>query len=311
MGDLLDLTRLNAGELRLSPEVTAAEDLVGAALQRVSGPLAGREVRASLDPRKPLLLGRFDFVHSLRARRGPGSSVEIAFESPHGDESFTIRGHIAGDSIPGPLALQHVGDRRRGSRADAQEPLTAQASESNRSMNRRRTGRSTCYTPFALGVARRSAGWIGNFWTDLVRGTLCVVLPLSALLALKLVQQGVILRAAVLCREAKRRRGKCGTVIPRHHGGTGQRREKVGRGPPPAAPLWRWRNRGGIERRWEGHAARERGHWEANGQVSQRRRLEWLRTGAAPARRARIWSAAWSTSARRLSSRVTGKLRSA
>lgn len=66
VADLLDLSRLNAGELQTSPEIAAAEDLVGAALQRVAGPLAGRELRASVEPGDPLLLGRFDFVHSLR-----------------------------------------------------------------------------------------------------------------------------------------------------------------------------------------------------------------------------------------------------
>ncbi len=45
---------------------------------------------------------------------------------------------------------------------------------------------------FARGLSRRSAGRIGNFWTDLVRGTLYVFLPASFLLALVLVQQGVI-----------------------------------------------------------------------------------------------------------------------
>ena len=44
----------------------------------------------------------------------------------------------------------------------------------------------------ARGIARRSAGKIGNFWTDLVRGTLYILLPLSLVLALILVQQGVI-----------------------------------------------------------------------------------------------------------------------
>jgi K+-transporting ATPase ATPase A chain len=44
----------------------------------------------------------------------------------------------------------------------------------------------------ARGIARRSAGGIGNFWSDLVRGTLYVLLPLSLVLALLLVQQGVI-----------------------------------------------------------------------------------------------------------------------
>ncbi|MGE5744506.1 MAG: potassium-transporting ATPase subunit KdpA, partial [Gemmatimonadota bacterium] len=44
----------------------------------------------------------------------------------------------------------------------------------------------------ARGIARRSGGRLGNFWTDLVRGTLYILLPLSFVLALVLVQQGVI-----------------------------------------------------------------------------------------------------------------------
>ncbi|MEO5815548.1 MAG: potassium-transporting ATPase subunit KdpA [Gemmatimonadaceae bacterium] len=42
------------------------------------------------------------------------------------------------------------------------------------------------------GLARRSAGRIGNFWADLVRGTLYVLLPAALVLSLVLVQQGVI-----------------------------------------------------------------------------------------------------------------------
>jgi len=44
----------------------------------------------------------------------------------------------------------------------------------------------------ARGIVRRSAGRLGNFWGDLVRGTLYLFLPLSTLLALLFVQQGVI-----------------------------------------------------------------------------------------------------------------------
>jgi K+-transporting ATPase ATPase A chain len=44
----------------------------------------------------------------------------------------------------------------------------------------------------ARGIARRSAGRIGNFWTDLVRGTLYLLLPASLILALLFVQQGTI-----------------------------------------------------------------------------------------------------------------------
>jgi K+-transporting ATPase ATPase A chain len=42
------------------------------------------------------------------------------------------------------------------------------------------------------GVARHSAGKLGNFWADLVRGTLYLFLPLCLLFALFLLQQGVI-----------------------------------------------------------------------------------------------------------------------
>jgi potassium-transporting ATPase potassium-binding subunit len=44
----------------------------------------------------------------------------------------------------------------------------------------------------ARGIVRRSAGRLGNFWVDLVRGTLYLFLPFSVLLALLFVQQGVI-----------------------------------------------------------------------------------------------------------------------
>ena len=42
------------------------------------------------------------------------------------------------------------------------------------------------------GLARRSAGTIGNFWVDLTRSTLYVLLPLSLVLALVLVSTGVV-----------------------------------------------------------------------------------------------------------------------
>jgi K+-transporting ATPase ATPase A chain len=42
------------------------------------------------------------------------------------------------------------------------------------------------------GLTRRSAGTIGNYWADLVRATVYVLLPLSVVLALVLVSQGVV-----------------------------------------------------------------------------------------------------------------------
>jgi K+-transporting ATPase ATPase A chain len=42
------------------------------------------------------------------------------------------------------------------------------------------------------GLARRSAQTVGNFWVDLTRTTLYILLPLSVVLALALVSQGVV-----------------------------------------------------------------------------------------------------------------------
>ncbi len=41
------------------------------------------------------------------------------------------------------------------------------------------------------GFARSSSRTVGNFWVDLTRGTLYVLLPLSFLLAVALVSQGL------------------------------------------------------------------------------------------------------------------------
>jgi len=67
VADLLDLSRLRAGVLPLSPEINAAEDLVGAALQRLGGTPGAGDVRVSLPSSDSIAVGRFDFSHSLRA----------------------------------------------------------------------------------------------------------------------------------------------------------------------------------------------------------------------------------------------------
>ena len=66
VADLLDLSRLGAGGVPLAIALNAAEDLMGAALQRVGGMAGGREIRASLGESEPVLVGRFDFAQSLR-----------------------------------------------------------------------------------------------------------------------------------------------------------------------------------------------------------------------------------------------------
>ena len=45
---------------------------------------------------------------------------------------------------------------------------------------------------FIRGIARRETKTLGNFWVDLTRGTLWVLLPISVVFALALVSQGVV-----------------------------------------------------------------------------------------------------------------------
>jgi two-component system sensor histidine kinase KdpD len=100
VADLLDLSRLNAGSLTVSPEVNAVEDLFGAALQRVSGTLRERALQVAVDAGEPLLVGRFDFVHSLRivvnlienaAKFSPaGSTIDLSAERQREELRITV-----------------------------------------------------------------------------------------------------------------------------------------------------------------------------------------------------------------------------
>jgi two-component system sensor histidine kinase KdpD len=66
--NLLDLSRIRAGGATRPPLANEAEDLVGAALQRISVRAAGRELRPIVDAGDDvLLIGRFDFTDTLHA----------------------------------------------------------------------------------------------------------------------------------------------------------------------------------------------------------------------------------------------------
>jgi K+-sensing histidine kinase KdpD len=65
--DLVDFSRLNGGAIALTIEANEAEDLLGVALERVTGTAGGRTITVTLDSQEPLLFGRFDFTQTLRA----------------------------------------------------------------------------------------------------------------------------------------------------------------------------------------------------------------------------------------------------
>jgi len=82
VGDLLDLSRLRSGAFGVTPELNAAEDVIGAAIRRGEGILDGRRVDAVIDADAPALFGTFDFLSTLRIL---GNLIENAIRaSPPG-----------------------------------------------------------------------------------------------------------------------------------------------------------------------------------------------------------------------------------
>jgi K+-sensing histidine kinase KdpD len=65
--NVLDLSRIRGGALPVHAELNTAEDLVGAAVRRAQGVLAGHLVEFTIDWDAPALTGHFDFTHALRA----------------------------------------------------------------------------------------------------------------------------------------------------------------------------------------------------------------------------------------------------
>lgn len=65
--DLLDFSRIRAGALPVEPELNTADDLIGAALDRVKGLNGAERVEVALPAGAVIAVGRFDFVQSLRA----------------------------------------------------------------------------------------------------------------------------------------------------------------------------------------------------------------------------------------------------
>lgn len=104
--DLLELSRIRAGGPVVSPELNTAEDLVGAAVRQAQGILDGRAVVPHVDLDSPVLVGTFDFVHTLRilgnlienALRytAPGGVVELRARREGAELVFVVADRGAG-----------------------------------------------------------------------------------------------------------------------------------------------------------------------------------------------------------------------
>jgi two-component system sensor histidine kinase KdpD len=65
--DLLELSQINAGSLRVSAALNTADDVVGAALERVEAAHPNRRVEVHIENEGGILVGEFDFAHTMRA----------------------------------------------------------------------------------------------------------------------------------------------------------------------------------------------------------------------------------------------------
>jgi two-component system sensor histidine kinase KdpD len=108
VADLLDLSRLNAGALPLRVELNAVDDLLGALVQRTEGSLGAKRLVVTLPPGDALLLGRFDFVHALRAlvnlvenaQKYDRSEAPIEVTAERVEDEIAIRIADRGPGIP-------------------------------------------------------------------------------------------------------------------------------------------------------------------------------------------------------------------
>jgi two-component system sensor histidine kinase KdpD len=106
--NVLDLSRIRAGGVRLDVELNTAEDLVGAAIRRAAGIAQDRSIVPHLDFDSPALTGRFDFVQSLRivgnlidnALRYTRAGGEVEVHATREGEWLAIRVADRGPGIP-------------------------------------------------------------------------------------------------------------------------------------------------------------------------------------------------------------------
>jgi two-component system sensor histidine kinase KdpD len=100
VADLLELSRLRGGALPVHPELNTAEDLVGAAVRQTAGLFTDRALETKLDLTEPALVGRFDFVQSLRILSNllgnaahhtpPASPVELSVQREGASLTFAV-----------------------------------------------------------------------------------------------------------------------------------------------------------------------------------------------------------------------------
>jgi len=142
VGDLLDYSRIRGGGGPTEIAVNAAEDLVGAALERVAGLAGADRIRVELPPGPDVPVGRFDFVQALQAL---ANLVENALH--HGSGGAPVAIHVV---QRGPDLDLRVLDRGPGVPADEVPALFQPFHRGRDASSRKGTG-------LGLAIAREAA----------------------------------------------------------------------------------------------------------------------------------------------------------
>ena len=108
--DLLDLSQLAAGEMTVQVAVNTADDVLGAALQRVEPAFPDRTIDTRLAEPWTDLVGRFDFVHTMRiltnllenaAKYAPvATAVRVRVWRADGELHFSVEDAGPGIGVP-------------------------------------------------------------------------------------------------------------------------------------------------------------------------------------------------------------------
>jgi len=104
VGNLLDMTRLEAGAIKLNLQPCEVGDLVGAALEQLSGPLRNRQVRLDLPDGLPL--APLDFVLIQQVLTNLLDNA-LKYSSPEGP--IEVRARVAGQDLEIQVADRGVG----------------------------------------------------------------------------------------------------------------------------------------------------------------------------------------------------------
>jgi two-component system sensor histidine kinase KdpD len=98
VGNLLDMTRVEAGAIEVRREWVPADELIGAVMTRLEGPLGGRPVSTSIDPSLPLLSVDpvlfeqvlVNLIDNAIKHTPPGTPIDIAVAASNGGISIEV-----------------------------------------------------------------------------------------------------------------------------------------------------------------------------------------------------------------------------